>query len=85
MVPIKGQLVFLKPQHNLNYLFSGGGYVFPRNDAVVVGGSQDYVDDAKPDPVECKDTVAHVKAVFTAKRSWPPMCLLVAPGEIDKA
>ena len=64
MVPIKGQLVFIKPQSNLDYLFSGDGYVFPRKDAVVVGGSQEYVDDDIPDPTKCQQMVAHMKALF---------------------
>jgi glycine/D-amino acid oxidase-like deaminating enzyme len=69
LVPVKGQLVFLKPQPNLGYLFSGDGYVFPRADAVVVGGSQQSgVDDATPDPAMCKTIVDHAKAVFEGKR-----------------
>jgi D-amino-acid oxidase len=73
MVPIKGQLVFLKPQR-LQYLFSGDGYVFPRTDAVVVGGSEDYVNDEKPDPVKCKAMVDHVARLFAGHA--------FAPGEI---
>jgi D-amino-acid oxidase len=65
MDPIKGQLVFLKPQPNLKYLFSGKGYVFPRADAVIVGGSHDHgVDDDKPDPTTCKNMVEIMKGIF---------------------
>lgn len=39
MTGIRGQLVLLEPQ-DLGYLLSfGGGYVFPRQDAVIVGGT----------------------------------------------
>lgn len=42
VVPIKGQLVLLKAQPALQYLFSTGEtYLFPRHDHVVVGGSHD--------------------------------------------
>ena len=65
MVPIKGQLVLLKAQPNLKYLFSGKGYVFPRTDAVIVGGSKEPgVDNDKPDPVKCKDMVELMKGAF---------------------
>ena len=36
--PVKGQLVILPPQPRLQYLYSGLGYLFPRQDGVVVGG-----------------------------------------------
>src|SRR5262249_46164412 len=32
--PVKGQLAMLPPQPNLQYLYSGDGYLFPRQDAV---------------------------------------------------
>jgi D-amino-acid oxidase len=65
---IKGQLVLLPPQPNLQYLFSGHhGYLFPRHDCVVVGGSEesDPVDD-KPDMRICRQILANVKGIFEA-------------------
>ncbi|MEM9915186.1 MAG: FAD-dependent oxidoreductase [Planctomycetota bacterium] len=38
MQPIRGQLVHLRPQ-NLPYMMSHGGYLFPRSDVLVLGGS----------------------------------------------
>jgi D-amino-acid oxidase len=70
MKPLKGQLVFLKPpQPNLKYLFSGtlNCYVFPRSDAVIVGGSQQPVDDDTPDPAICKQIVDFAKNVFDGR------------------
>jgi D-amino-acid oxidase len=69
MKPLKGQLVFLKPQPNLKYLFSGTGncYVFPRTDTVVVGGSQEPVNDNTPDPSICKHIVDFAKQVFDGR------------------
>ena len=41
MIPIKGQLVFLLPQPEVNYMTIGpnGIYMFPRHDGVLRGGS----------------------------------------------
>src|SRR5262245_17386046 len=41
MFAIKGQIVRLRAQSNLKYLFSGDGYVFPRSEDVVVGGTEE--------------------------------------------
>jgi D-amino-acid oxidase len=63
---VKGQLVLLPSQPNLQYIFSGHhGYVFPRQDSVVVGGSEemDAVDD-KPDMRICQTILANMKAIF---------------------
>jgi glycine/D-amino acid oxidase-like deaminating enzyme len=68
--PLKGQLVFLKPQTNLKYLFSGSHcYVFPRADAVVVGGSQQSTDDDTPDLGLCKKILQNAKNVFAGNVS----------------
>jgi glycine/D-amino acid oxidase-like deaminating enzyme len=63
--PVKGQLVILPPQPKLQYLYSGHGYLFPRQDGVVVGGSEEthFIDD-KPDIQMCKTILARVKSVF---------------------
>ncbi len=40
LIPIKGQLVVLKPQADINYLMiSNGFYMFPRTDGVLLGGT----------------------------------------------
>jgi D-amino-acid oxidase len=40
LTPIKGELVVLEPQPEVDYLLQGGGYyMFPRRDGVVLGGS----------------------------------------------
>lgn len=42
LVPIKGQLVVLLPQPEVNYIsLAGGSYMFPRSDGIVLGGSQE--------------------------------------------
>jgi hypothetical protein len=71
MVPIKGQLVLVKPQPALmNYLYSSGDgvYVFPRTDHVVVGGSfAEGVDNYTLDPREHNRILEKAKAVFAGR------------------
>ena len=65
MKPVKGQLVILPPQPRLQYLYSGHGYLFPRQDGVVVGGSEEtHFSDDKPDIQMCKTILARVRNVF---------------------
>lgn len=69
VVPIKGQLVLLKPQPDLEYLYSGTGYIFPRRDAVVIGGSfEEVFDHPNPDPEKCLAILAVAKAGFEPHR-----------------
>lgn len=43
LVPVKGELVILLPQPEVDYiLLGGGGYMFPRTDGIVLGGSQEH-------------------------------------------
>ncbi len=64
MQPIKGQLALLKSQ-NLPYLYSGNGYIFPRRDYMVLGGTfEEDVDDPTPDDNDCKDIINMHKASF---------------------
>jgi hypothetical protein len=63
--PVKGQLVLLPPQLKLNYLYSGHGYLFPRQDAVVVGGTEErHFTTDKPDLPTCQRMLALVRGVF---------------------
>jgi D-amino-acid oxidase len=63
---VKGQLAMLPAQANLKYLYSGDGYLFPRKDAVVIGGTEeDCFTDDQPDVERCKKLVAHVKSIFS--------------------
>jgi glycine/D-amino acid oxidase-like deaminating enzyme len=54
MIPIRGQLVLLEPQ-NLPWMLSHRGYIFPRSDAVVLGGTYERNNDSTiPDPARCE-------------------------------
>jgi D-amino-acid oxidase len=72
-VPIKGHLVLLKPQLNLQYLYSSDHtYVFPREDHVVVGGStENGVSDPTVDPAICKQILQLAKDVFAGETILP--------------
>jgi glycine/D-amino acid oxidase-like deaminating enzyme len=52
ITPVKGQLVFLLPQPEIDYMTIGpSGYMFPRHDGIVLGGSHDEgVWSLDPDP-----------------------------------
>jgi D-amino-acid oxidase len=65
LMPIKGQLALLRPQPPLQYLYGQDGYMFPRADAVVIGGSyEDSFTSPDPDPAFCKLLVDYMKGLF---------------------
>lgn len=54
LVPVRGQLVHLEPGDH-PYLLSHWGYVFPRRDAVLLGGTFERgVSDPTPNPETCR-------------------------------
>ncbi|MEZ0388976.1 MAG: FAD-dependent oxidoreductase [Verrucomicrobium sp.] len=63
--PLKGQLAILPPQPSLEYLFSDQrGYVFPRSDGVVVGGTYTLEEDPSPDPAVGLRLIQQMKRWF---------------------
>ncbi len=65
MVPIKGQLAMLPAQPALRYLYGQNGYLFPRTDHVVIGGTfEEGVDDEQPDQAVCTSLVEHIASLF---------------------
>jgi D-amino-acid oxidase len=64
--PIKGQLAHLHPQPNLQYLFGrGDGYLFPRKDAVIVGGTFEHnTNNTTASKAKCKQLVEIMKSNF---------------------
>ena len=65
MQPIKGQLAMLPAQPGLKYLYSGDGYLFPRSDHVVIGGTYepDLADETASQAV-CKNVVKYMAGHF---------------------
>ena len=75
LVPIKGQLVVLRPQPRIDYLTVGGGrfsnsgslYMFPRTDGVLLGGTfEPRVETPDPDPAATQRILASHAALFGA-------------------
>ncbi len=65
VVPIKGQLAMLPPQPALQYLYGQNGYMFPRADHVVIGGTFELgVNDEIPDKAVCQGLVDHIASLF---------------------
>jgi D-amino-acid oxidase len=65
MVPIKGQLAMLPAQPALQYLYGQDGYMFPRADHVVIGGTFEVgVNNETPNKSVCQGLVNHIKSLF---------------------
>ena len=57
LIPIKGQLTFVLPQEEVNYIVIGnsGLYMFPRKDGILLGGTFERNEwSLTPDPVETR-------------------------------
>lgn len=67
IIPMRGQLVYLTPQ-DLPYLLShSDGYIFPRSDAVVLGGTVERgVDEPVPDEAACRRILNRNRRLFEA-------------------
>jgi len=68
--PARGQLAILLPQPEVRYALSGGpGYMFPRADGVILGGSFELDQfDATPDPAAIARLIARHKRFFEGFR-----------------
>ena len=69
LTPVKGQLVFLPPDLDVDYLTIGGGdellYMFSRSDALVLGGTSKKDDySTQPEPAETARIVAGHQRIF---------------------
>jgi len=69
LTPIKGQLVFLLPQPEIDYMTLGPGsiYMFPRRDGILLGGSHDRdVWDLNPDAAVTERILRENGALFAS-------------------
>lgn len=72
MAPIRGHLARLPPQHGLQYLLSQSGYMFPRSDHVVIGGTYEIgVNDETANPSVCQGLVRHIAHLFGQASAAP--------------
>lgn len=69
--PAKGQLVVLLPQPEVDYnVLGGGGYMFPRGDGILLGGTFERGNwDLAPDPTETARILRQHAALFSAMRT----------------
>ena len=77
MIPIKGQLTFLLPQSEVNYMIIGNDslYMFPRSDGILLGGTFERNQwSLEPDPVETSRIIDGHRAFFEAMDDpWAPL------------
>jgi glycine/D-amino acid oxidase-like deaminating enzyme len=65
MQPIKGQLAMLPAQPALQYLYGQSGYMFPRADHVVIGGTFEVgVNNETVSKSACQGLVNHIASLF---------------------
>lgn len=68
VTPVRGQLVHLEPQ-DLPYLLSHSGYLFPRRDAVVLGGTSEWGEaDPIPQDPDCESILDRHRRFFGLPR-----------------
>ena len=67
--PVRGQLAILEPQPEVRYAYLGDGYMFPRPDGIILGGTFE-VDqwDATPQPADIARILAVHKRFFESFR-----------------
>ena len=74
LIPIKGQLTFLLPQDEIDYIIIGNGrlYMFPRSDGILLGGTFERNNwDTTPDPEKTRQIVNGHRTFFEAmKDPW---------------
>jgi glycine/D-amino acid oxidase-like deaminating enzyme len=68
--PMRGQLAILEPQPEVQYALTGGpGYMFPRPDGVILGGTAELDEwDTNPDPQTIQRIIAAHERFFASFR-----------------
>jgi len=65
VVPVRGQIVLMKPQPLPYLLVHSRGHMYPRDDALFLGGTFEMgVEDLTPDPVACRQILQRNRAFF---------------------
>ncbi len=71
LIPVRGQLTFLLPQPEIDYMTLGPGdiYMFPRHDGILLGGTHERGSwDLEPDSGSTSRILRENAAVFNAMR-----------------
>jgi D-amino-acid oxidase len=67
--PVRGQLVILEPQPEVRYAYLGDGYMFPRADGILLGGTYEIDQwDATPQATDIERILAVHKRFFAGFR-----------------
>jgi glycine/D-amino acid oxidase-like deaminating enzyme len=69
LIPVRGQLSFLLPQPEIDYMTVGPGdiYMFPRRDGILLGGTHERGDsNLEPDPASTSRILRESAALFKA-------------------
>jgi glycine/D-amino acid oxidase-like deaminating enzyme len=67
--PVRGQLAILEPQPEVQYAYTGDGYMFPRPDGIILGGTFELDQwDTTPDPAAIARILAAHKRFFSGFR-----------------
>lgn len=68
--PVRGQLEVLLPQPEIDYCYLASGYMFPRRDGIVLGGTWDHGDwSLKPNPEQTTEILeAHAEIMKGLKQ-----------------
>jgi len=68
--PVRGQLEVLLPQPEIDYMYLGAGYMFPRHDGIILGGTFDHGDwSLEPDPAQATGILnAHAEIMKGLKK-----------------
>jgi D-amino-acid oxidase len=63
LIPVRGQLEVLLPQPEIDYCYLSSGYMFPRRDGIILGGTWDHDDwSLAPDPQQTTEILeAHAE------------------------
>ena len=66
LIPVRGQLAVLQPQHEVRYAFAGdAGYMFPRGDGILLGGTFERGEwDATPQPEDISRIIRSHRRLF---------------------
>jgi glycine/D-amino acid oxidase-like deaminating enzyme len=71
LIPIRGQLTFLLPQPEIDYMTTGPDdiYMFPRHDGILLGGTHERGDwNLQPDPVTTARVLRENAELFNGMR-----------------
>jgi glycine/D-amino acid oxidase-like deaminating enzyme len=71
LIPVRGQLEVLLPQPEVDYCYlAGSGYMFPRRDGIILGGTWQHEDwNLQPDPaITTRLLAAHTEIMKAATR-----------------